>query len=74
MTVIKKERTPKCTLKWTIRYERMLVEGGSQTQFQTLYACSQKEMLQYYKTFKLNNSYYNKLIGCQNEPERLAYL
>jgi hypothetical protein len=74
MTVIKKERTRKGTLKWTVRYKRMLIQGGSQTQFKTLYACTQKEMLQYYKTFKSNNNYYNRLVGCQKEPERLAYL
>ena len=74
MRVIKKTRTPKGTLKWVVEYERKLLKSGTKTQTYTLYACSRKEMIEHYKQFKANNEYYNKLIGCKKEPERLAYL
>ena len=74
MKVIKKTRTTKGTLKWIVEYKRKLLNGGTKTQIKTLYACTRKEMLEYYKKFKYNNEYYDRFIGCKKEPERLAFL
>ena len=67
MRIIEKTRTPKGMLKWVVEYKRKKIEGGYTTQTQTLYGCTQAEVKEQYKLFKVNNSFYDRLVGCKKE-------
>lgn len=52
MKIIKRERSPKGTLIYTVQYQGRLVNGGYETRINKVFGCNRKEMKRNLDKFK----------------------